>query len=644
MTMSSPVSGEFARPAEVLYFEDNPTDSLLVQSQFEKQSALQAKLTVVERLSDGLSLLQKHHFDAALLDLNLPDSQGMPSLHALRHAAPALPVIVVSGMVDDKLALELLGQGAQDCVSKSSDLVSRIAKVVQFALRRQQTAIELELRVREAEAARAHTRMILDASLDAVVVLDTEGFVRYLNPAAEAMFARKAGDMLGRPLNLPVADDETTEMEIVRRNGEKGTAEIHTVQVDWDGAQARLATLRDITGRKKMEVALRRGETLQALGTLAGGIAHDFNNILLAVSGNAKLALEQLSSNHPAHLHLLEIARAASRATALTRKILSFSREQETNRQPMKVEPVVEEALSLIRQTLSANIEIRRNFPANLPPILADASQLHQIIMNLATNAADAIGDKPGQLEISALPLHVKNGARLATKLAPGDYIKLSIKDSGAGMDNQTMARVFEPFFTTKPQGRGTGLGLPVVHGIMKNHGGEVTAYSEVGKGTVFNLYFPVASDEPLEPASPPVPAPEGRGQHILYVDDEEPLVLLVTRTLKRLGYRVTGFTDPVDALRALREGSTDFQAVVTDLSMPRMSGADFAHEVLQMCPAMPVVLTTGYLRPQDQELARRIGVRELILKPDTVEDLGIVLHRLLSESSPDGAALQRCD
>jgi signal transduction histidine kinase len=620
------------RPAELLYFEDNPTDALLVQLQLEKESALPAHFTVVDRLGGGLSLLQEKHFDLALLDLNLPDSQGLPSLDALRHAAPGLPVVVISGIIDDKLALETLTHGAQDCLAKGPALASHIANAVRFAMHRQQTAIELDLRVREAEAARAHARIILDSSLDAVVVIDSQGCVRYANPAAEVMFSRKASEMLGQQLGLPLATSEITEIDIVCHNGERGHAEIRVVEIDWEDGRARLAMLRDVTERKKMEAAMLQGEKLQALGTLAAGIAHDFNNILLAISGNASLAIEQLEREHPVYSNVLEIAKACKRAVALTRKIQAFSRQQQIHRSPLRLGPVIEEALSLLQSTLQSRLELRTAFPPDLPLVEADASQVHQIVINLATNAADALAGKPGFLEFSASAIYLNgNGATLSSKLAPGDYVKLCVKDDGPGMDKATLARAFEPFFTTKKPGRGTGMGLAVVHGIMKNHMGEVTAYSEAGRGTVFNLYFPVAVEVPaVLPISAPTPA--GQGQHILYLDDEEPLVLLVSRALSRLGYQVAGYTNPLDALRSLRQDPRKFHAVVTDLSMPQMSGIDFAREVKELCPGMPVILTTGYIRPQDQALAQDTGVTELILKPDTVEDLGNVLHRLLKQ------------
>jgi PAS domain-containing protein len=261
MSLQCAATDNLDRTAELLYFEDNPADALLVQSQFGHESALPAHFTVVERLRDGLALLQEKRFDLALLDLNLPDSQGLSSLDALRHAAPGLPVVVVSAVANDKLALDTLTHGAQDCLAKGPTLASYIANAVRFAMHRQQTAIELGLRVREAEALRAQSRTILDASVDAIVLIDMRDHVLCVNPAAEAMFGRKASEMLGQPLGLPIVTGDTTEIDIIRRNGENGIAEIRAVEVEWEGERASLAMLRDVTERKKVEAALVNSES-----------------------------------------------------------------------------------------------------------------------------------------------------------------------------------------------------------------------------------------------------------------------------------------------------------------------------------------------------------------------------------------------
>jgi signal transduction histidine kinase len=514
----------------ILLVEDNPTDALMIEQYFLEFARGELKLHRVERLRDALNFLRNETCDGVILDLGLPDSQGIDSFMAVHRQAPDVPVLVLTGLNDEAMGANALQQGAQDYIIKSQIQGPLLNKAIRYAIARS---------------------------------------------------------------NL-----------------------------------------------QRMERAMLQGEKLQALGTLAGGIAHDFNNILLAISGNARLAMDQLPPEHAAYANVLEIAKAGSRAAALTKKILSFSRQQETRTQATSVQPVVEEVISLLRATLPARIEVCKDFPLGLPPILADASQIHQIIVNLATNAADAIGDQSGRLELSARSIRV-NGPRstVTANLPPGHYVQLAVKDNGPGIDKQTITRIFEPFFTTKPAGRGTGMGLAIVHGIMKRHMGEITVYSEVGKGTVFHIYFPVAHEAPAElPAAQS--APEGRGQEVLYLDDESPLVLSVTLMLKRLGYRGTGFTNPLEALKAFRENPCRFKAVISDLSMPQMSGMDFAREVLQLRRETPIVLTTGFLHPQDVDLAKKIGVGELLLKPYTMEELGSALHRLLKgEGSLEGNA-----
>lgn len=631
MTSQDKIHERFENLYEILFFEDNSSDISLVQSNIES-AGLTARFTVVKDLGKGMALLSEQHFDVALLNLNLPDSQGVESLERLRQAAPQLPVVVLSSMLDPDLALQLLRKGAQDCLLKSPALGVMIPNAVRLAVERQRNAAELDAQARRLAVSEARIRTFIDGNTDAIFVVDRTGSVRFVNQSGESMFGSAAPQLYSRPFPFLLVDGGVSEVDVTRESGETILAEMRVDPTDWDGEPAHLASLRDITHRKRLERAWAQSEKMQALGTLAAGMAHDFNNILLTVSGNAKLALEDLAVDHPARASVLEIAKAGSRAAALTRKILSFSRPEEPNHQTIEVQPTIEEALSLLRATLPARIEIRSHFSPGLPRIDAQASQLHQIIINLATNAADAFGDQPGVLEVSVstLPLAI-DGFTFSSNLAPGPYLRITVKDNGPGMSKATLARVFEPFFTTKAQGRGTGMGLAIVHGIMKNHRGEATVYSELGKGTVFKLYFPVRDT----PASAQALAPSkalGGGQRILYVDDEEPLVLLITRTLKRLGYQVVGFNDPVEALKAYRQHPQGFDALVTDLSMPSMSGIELAREFKQIRSDFPIVVTSGYIFPQDQEAAKHLGVRELILKPDTVEELGDALHRLLGQ------------
>ena len=390
--------------------------------------------------------------------------------------------------------------------------------------------------------------------------------------------------------------------------------------------------------RQRTQAQLRQAQRIQSLGTLAGGIAHDFNNVLAAVGGNAELAARELPADHPAHTHLRRIEQATGRAADLVQRILAFSRQQDTRRTSVRLQAIVDEVLKLLRATLPATIEIRTRLEADTPSVLADSSQIHQVLMNLGTNAAHAMGDRGGRLEIRLQTVALDAGAAtIAPELREGRYVTLSVSDTGSGMDRATLERIFEPFFTTKAPGHGTGLGLSVVHGIMKSHDAAITVESRPGLGTTFQLYFPVADTTVTEPAPPTAENIRGHGEHVLCVDDEEAILYVATLILQGLGYRVTSSTDAVQALEDFRSRPCEFAAVVTDLSMPGLSGHDLARQIRELRPDIPLVLTAGYVGPAEAEAVQRLGVGDVILKPNLVADLGPALHRLLirSEAAP---------
>jgi PAS domain S-box-containing protein len=383
--------------------------------------------------------------------------------------------------------------------------------------------------------------------------------------------------------------------------------------------------------RQRTQAQLRQAQRIQALGTLAGGIAHDFNNVLVAVGGNAELAARGLPADHPAHKHLRRIEQATARAADLVQRILAFSRQQEPRWASVALQPVVEEVLKLLRATLPAAIQIRTRLAADAPRVRADSSQIHQVLMNLGTNAAHAMGERGGVLEVRLEAVTQGAGAGVAPELGEGRYVKLSVSDTGSGMDRATLERIFEPFYTTKAPGHGTGLGLSVVHGIMKSHDAAITVDSQVGVGTTFHLYFPAADSTVTQAAAPPTQEPRGDGEHVLYVDDEEAIVSVATLVLHGLGYRVTGSTDAGQALEDFRSRPYEFAAVVADLSMPGLSGAELARQVREIRPGIPVVLTSGYVRPEDAEAVQPLGLGAVLPKPSLVADLGPTLHRLLT-------------
>ncbi|HVU16622.1 MAG TPA: two-component regulator propeller domain-containing protein [Candidatus Didemnitutus sp.] len=375
--------------------------------------------------------------------------------------------------------------------------------------------------------------------------------------------------------------------------------------------------------KEKLESHLAQARKMEALGTLAGGIAHDFNNILTAIIGNAQLAALDLEESSPLQVYLRNVLFASNRARDVVRQILTYSRKRASERKPTHLETVVREALDLLKASTPSSIEIRAILPSTSPSILADATQLHQILLNLVTNAIHAMESKGGVLTIRQETVVLdEEVVRLAPKLRRGRYVRLSVGDTGCGMDPATLARVFEPYFTTKGPEKGTGLGLAVVYGIVQAHEGDITVYSEVGKGTTFRVYFPVKDDESSKPAANPLRAGEGRGESIVVVDDDQIVLDVAMAILRRAGYQVTGFRDPAEALRALQQGPLDINLLVTDLTMPNLTGVELARAVRALHSDLPIILCTGFEGAAAAEDIARLKLIGPLLKPFTHESL----------------------
>jgi signal transduction histidine kinase/ActR/RegA family two-component response regulator len=375
---------------------------------------------------------------------------------------------------------------------------------------------------------------------------------------------------------------------------------------------------------------LRQSQKMEAIGTLAGGIAHDFNNILAAVLGNVSLAQDTLDPGHPAQQRLAQIRTASGRARSLVQQIVTFSRQQPQELVVQPLRPLLEETVTLLRSTLPALVELQTQFTDRPLFIGADATQFQQVLMNLCTNAWHAMQGSTGRIVIGL--------AATAPEAGPAAQAHVWVSDNGSGMDEATRQRAFEPFFTTKPVGQGTGLGLSVVHGIVASHGGRITVSSTPGQGSRFDLYFPLAAAEAPAPAEPAPAAPpsqgQGQGQHVLYVDDDPVMVLMVEGLLQRWGYRVTCITDPLDALRQLRADKHGFELVVTDFNMPELSGLDLAREIRRLHPGLPLIITSGHVSEGLRADVQRLGVRHVLQKEYTLEQLVGLVQQALAEAA----------
>ncbi len=401
----------------------------------------------------------------------------------------------------------------------------------------------------------------------------------------------------------------------------------------------RVWSFRDVTARLAAErekhrlvEQLSHSQKMEAIGTLAGGIAHDFNNILTGVIGYAELARARLPATHASAEDLGHVLSAGERARNLVRRILTFSRKHKPEKEAVSLRPVVVEILKLLRATIPASIEIRSDFQGSTDCVLADPAQVHQAVLNLATNAVHAMGGGPGTLSVSLQT--ITGSGKLAAedaRLASGEWVRVCVGDTGHGMDPVTLRRIFEPFYTTKHPGEGTGLGLAVVHGIVAAHGGAVTVESQPGKGSTFRLYFPLAEMPQPETGLCAVDAPCGNGEHVLVVEDEATVAEVARNFLASLGYRPTVCLSPEQALEELRSNASGFDAIFTDLNMPRMSGLDFIRRAHEKEPGLPCVLCTGYVASASTEKeATELGVTDVVTKPYSRADLGLAMERAL--------------
>ena len=502
------------------------------------------------------------------------------------------------------------------------------------------------------QSLRLHDFVLTNAPVG-VLMVDASHRILFANEYACARLGRARQDLLGTTVDdldareaaprwRPLVDLGTAlghhslEIEHAAADGSRHPLDVSIAVLPYGGQDMSCVFIRDIAERRRAEMTRRtleaelfHAQKMEAVGTLAGGIAHDFNNILAAIVGNAEMAQSELAPGHPARQDIAEVLRASRRARELVMQILTFSRKQQPQRRPVRLAEVVDDALRLLRATMPATIELRSEMVDPAAHIYGEPTQLHQVLMNLCTNAAHAIDDEHGVIALAQTQIDVGDDS-LHGELLPGRYVCLTVSDTGHGMDHATLAHVFEPFFTTKGPGVGTGLGLAVVHGIVKSHEGAITVDSAPGRGTTFRLFFPLLGSQVAQRTADLVNVPRGAGERVLFVDDEPTLTDVTRRMLERLGYRVVALLSPREALARFRADPTAFDLVISDLTMPGLTGAQLACELRRVRANVPVILSTGYLDRLNDESVRSLQVRELLIKPYTTEALASAVRRAL--------------
>ncbi len=497
-------------------------------------------------------------------------------------------------------------------------------------------------------------RDVVENANDAIVI--TQGpDIKFHNRRTEEFLGYSAGELDGIPFTDLIHPEDremlierqvrrlrgedipsTYPFRVMNKVGETLWVETNAVSISWEEKPAVLSFIRDISEQEQLRSMLQQAQKMEAIGTLAGGVAHDFNNILGIIVGNAELAMQDVPDWNPAYRNLDEVRKACLRAKEMVRQILAFSRQTEALLKPVQIRGFVEESLRLLRSSIPTTIEIRENFTNRRDTILADPTQLNQILLNLASNAAHAMRETGGVMEVGLRDVRLGEQARGQYQdLTPGDYLVLTVRDTGHGIEPDILDRIFDPYFTTKEHGQGTGMGLSVVHGIAKSHKGASRVESRPGEGATFEVYLPLVEGD-SEPDSEETSALPSGTERVLFVDDEEALADVGERMFMRLGYEVTVRTSSVEALADFRAEPGRFDLVVTDMTMPEMTGVELSRELLRIRPDLPIILCTGFSEMITEEGALEQGIRAFVMKPLAVRDIAETARRVLDRGQPE--------
>ena len=492
----------------------------------------------------------------------------------------------------------------------------------------------------------------IQSAANAIVITDREGIIITVNQAFTKITGYSPGDAIGKKTSILKSGNQPIsfyqklwetilsgevwkgEIENVRKDGSLYTEEMTITPVRQAGGDIShfIAIKQDITERQNLQNQLFQSQKIQSIGTLAGGIAHDFNNVLGGIMGYGEMSLQYAEKNSKLERNLLKILKATDRAKHLIKQILTFSRKTDSQKLITSIWPIINEVLDLLRASIPSSVIIESDLDKNTKPVLADPTKIHEALLNLATNAVHAM-DRKGTLTIRLYPerldrmIYGQSG-----EIAPGEYTVIEVADTGCGMDAMTLARAFEPFFTTKAVGEGTGMGLSVVLGVVQSVGGDIQVHSEVGKGTTFKLYLPVA-EESISEAGYDDSIPQVAGtERVLFVDDEQILVEMAEDMLTSLGYTVICISNSLEALQYIKEKGSDIDILITDQTMPGMTGIELAKEVLTIRNDLPIILCTGFSNELNPERAAAIGVSHIVMKPFRTTEIGKAIRDALDK------------
>ncbi len=625
----------------VLLIEDHPGDRRLLQELLRDVASVPVQLSHADSLSQGLQRLSESTFDVILLDLFLPDSQGFDTFTQLHQQEQDVPIVVTTGLNDETLALKAVQEGAQDYLVKGQITGELLVRSIRYAIERKRA----EQKIREQAA-------LLDIATDAILVRDAQHHILFWNKGAERLYGWTVEEAVGQKTTELLYKGLSTQFqaaqrELISKNEWQGelnqitkTGQEIIVESRWtlvcdDDGQPKfiLVVSTDITGRKQLEAQFFRAQRIESIGTLASGIAHDLNNILTPVLATAQLLQMKLANLDDRSLRMLQLIETnARRGADLVKQVLSFARGVEGKHTLLQIKHLIYEVQQIIRETFPKSIELQVKTTDTLWTVIGNATQLHQVLMNFCVNARDAMPEG-GVLEITTENFIVdENGARLNFDARAGNYIAITISDSGVGIPPDLLDRIFEPFFTTKELGKGTGLGLSTAMGIVKSHRGFVTVNSSIGQGTQFKVFLPaVMTDNYLEVNASKTFA----GQHelILVVDDEVPILEITKASLESYNYQVLTACDGVEAIALYTKNQHDIRLVVVDMMMPTIDGPTTIRTLQKINPQVKVIAISGLTQNYELNPAVYFGVQRFLPKPYAIGELVQAVHEALATS-----------
>jgi len=605
-------------------------------------------LATVVTGEDAITKAETERPDLVIMDIMLSGSMdGIEAAQVIRERFN-IAIVFLTAYVDDSLLAR----------AKITEPFGYLLKP--FEDRELCSTIEIALYKKKVETALAESeefnKSLMENAPNPVLVINPDTSIRFVNPAFEKLTGFSSQEIAGRKAPYPwwlqetkgqlqqemidalCTDLKDSEQCFQNKKGAFFWVLINSTPVFCNGElMFCLDNWMDISQMKRTEEEKRelhsqllQMQKMEAVGNLAGGIAHDFNNILSIILGNTELALSDLSEENPVRENVLEAYDAGKRAKDLVKQILTFSRSQEQQSQPTEVHLIVSEVIKLLRSSLPSTIKIYE-YIASDSMALIDPTQLHQVIMNLCTNAYHAMRETGGVLEVGVKDIELDElYAGRSLGVQPGPYLRISVNDNGCGMEKEVRDHIFDPYFTTKGVGEGSGMGLSVVHGIVTSHKGTITVYSEPGTGSAFHVYLPrIESDDASTESEDEAALPRGT-EHILFVDDEESIANLGRQMLNRLGYVVTAKTDSFEALQVFRIQPDRFDLVITDMTMPNITGTRLANEIMKTRPNIPIILCTGFSELITEEKAKDMGIREFVMKPLITSEMARVVRRAL--------------